>query len=114
MAGFDILVHAPRTEAFGLVLAEAAATGLPVVATSIGGVPDIVRDGETGLLARSEDTSSLAQAVSRLLGEPGLRESLGARAREIAVAEYSLEVFGRRHAELYTDVRAGRLPRRIY
>ena len=112
-AGFDIFVHGARAEAFGLVLAEAAAAGLPVVATTVGGVPDIVRAGETGVLVPPEDPSALARAIVALVREPELRTRLGKRAREVAATEYSLELFGERYAALYADVRAGRPPKGV-
>ncbi|HEV3204423.1 MAG TPA: glycosyltransferase family 4 protein, partial [Gemmataceae bacterium] len=73
---FDIFVHAPRLEAFGLVVTEAMAAGLPVVATDIGGVPDQVRDGSTGFLVPPGDVYQLADAMERLIRDPPLRRSL--------------------------------------
>lgn len=64
-------------EGFGLVYLEAGAYGLPVVATRSGGVPDAVRDGETGLLADEGDASGVAQAVIRLLSDESLLRSMG-------------------------------------
>jgi glycosyltransferase involved in cell wall biosynthesis len=113
LASLDVLVHTPRAEAFGLVLAEGAAVGLPVVATAVGGVTDIVRDERTGLLAPSGDVAGLVHAMSQLLSDHELRERLGANARQVAIAEYSMALFGKRHAALYSDVRAGRPPRGV-
>jgi glycosyltransferase involved in cell wall biosynthesis len=68
-------------ESFGIVALEAAAAGKPVVATAIGGLPDIVLDGETGFLVAPGDVGHLAAALARLAGEPALRERMGEAAR---------------------------------
>jgi len=73
-------------EPFGIVALEAAAAGKPVVASDIGGLRDIVVDGETGLLVPPGDRPALAAAMQRLIGDPGLRERLGAAARERAAS----------------------------
>jgi glycosyltransferase involved in cell wall biosynthesis len=71
-------------EPFGLVALEAAAAGKPIVATAMGGLRDIVVDGETGLLVPSEDRDALAAALRRLIGDAELRARLGAAAQERA------------------------------
>ena len=72
-------------------LLEAAACGRPIVATDVPGCREIVRDGETGLLVPPHDAVALADAIDRLVGDHALRRRLGARAREVAVAEFSEE-----------------------
>jgi glycosyltransferase involved in cell wall biosynthesis len=71
-------------EPFGLVALEAAAAGKPIVASDIGGLRDIVVDGETGLMVPPEDRPALIAAMRRLLADEGLRRRLGAAARERA------------------------------
>lgn len=73
----DVVALASRVEAFGLVLAEAGFCCRPVVATRVGGVPEVVADGETGLLVPADDVSALAQALQRLADDPALRTKLG-------------------------------------
>jgi glycosyltransferase involved in cell wall biosynthesis len=87
-------------EAFGLVALEAAAAGKPTVASAVGGLPDVVRDGETGFLVAPRDVGALAVAMGRLIGEPALRESMGARAREHA-AEFRPEAIVPRFEAAY-------------
>lgn len=74
-------------EGFGIALVEAAACGVPVVAGNSGGIPDAVRDGETGFLVPPEDPAALAEAICRLLGDPALARRLGHNGRR-AVETY--------------------------
>lgn len=74
-------------EGFGISLVEAAACGLPVVAGNSGGIPDAVRDGETGFLVAPEDPAALADAICRLLSDPALARRLGHNGRR-AVETY--------------------------
>jgi len=82
MAGMDILVVPSTREAFGRVAAEAGACGKPVVATAVGGLPEIVMDGETGILVPPEDCDAMSAAILRLLRDEGLRRTMGIKARE--------------------------------
>ena len=70
----DLLIHPSRTESFGLVVAEAMACGTPVVATRVGALPELVKEGETGLLVEPESILSLAQGICALIAEPAERE----------------------------------------
>jgi len=74
------LVPSVWPEPFGIVLIEAMASGRPVVASRIGGIPDVVSDGETGLLVPPGDVVALRSAMARLVGDASLREHLGATA----------------------------------
>lgn len=89
MAASDVLCLPSYREGFGLVLVEAAAVGLPVVASRIYGIIDAVVDGETGLLHRSGDVNDLAAQLERLLGDPALRVRLGVQGRARAIALFS-------------------------
>ena len=90
LASGDIYAWPGFGEAFGLAYLEAQAAGLPVVAMAIAGVPEVVRDGATGLLT-SPDAPAYAAAIRRLLTEVGLRRSMGAEARRFVLEERSLE-----------------------
>ena len=78
-----------RREGFGVVCAEAMAHGRPVVASAVGGLLDIVVDGETGLLVPPRDVPALRAALERLLADAALRQRLGAAGRERARREFS-------------------------
>jgi glycosyltransferase involved in cell wall biosynthesis len=77
----DVFVLPTRDEAFGLVFQEAAAAGLPAIGTRITAIPEVVLDGETGLLVPPRDRGALAAALERLLASAGLRREMGTRAR---------------------------------
>jgi glycosyltransferase involved in cell wall biosynthesis len=68
---------------------EALASGRPLIATSVGGIPEVVRDGETGLLVPEKDPVALAAAIEQLRADAELRERLSRRAREFAVQRLS-------------------------
>ena len=89
-AAADIYVWPSVREAYGMALLEAQASGLPAVAGNVGGVPDILRDGETGLLVRDGDAADFAAKLRALLVDPARRAAMGARAREVVAAEHSL------------------------
>jgi glycosyltransferase involved in cell wall biosynthesis len=83
---------------------ESIAAGTPVAAFDVGGVSDVVRHLETGLLASAGDTAGLAAGVRQLLEDDELRARIGARARETAEAEFSIELQVRRLVELYEEL----------
>jgi glycosyltransferase involved in cell wall biosynthesis len=91
IASLDLLVSTSRTESFGMVLAEAAACGVPVVATATEGAREIVADGATGWIVPIGDVRALAAAVALMLRYEELRLRLGSRAREVARERFSLE-----------------------
>ena len=110
MNAFDLFVHAPRLEAFGLVLLEAMASGLPVVATRVGGIPDIVWDGHTGLLVPVDSPDQLADAIQHLISEPKIRGEMAAAGEKRAVTEFTAERYADRYLELYESLLHGRRP----
>ena len=78
LSASDIFVHPAFYEGFGLAIAEAMAVGLPVIATDVGGIPETVGDAGSAVIVRPGDVSSLAEAIGRVAGDPGLRAVLGA------------------------------------
>jgi len=88
-------------EAFGLPLAEAMASGLPTVASRVGGMPELVVDGEAGLLVPPDDPDALADALVRVLEDPALAARLGAGGRARAVARFSWDAVAERALSLY-------------
>ena len=94
----DLLLHPARWEGFGLALLEAMLVGLPVVATNVSSIPEIVADGETGLLVPPDEPAALREAVARVLADPG---DLGERGRERARREFSVARMAERTLAVY-------------
>lgn len=91
--GADVFALPTHDEAFGIVFQEAAAAGLPAVATRINAIPEIVRDGETGILVEPGDPSALVDAIDRLLASAELRREMGVLARRRIEATAAPEVY---------------------
>jgi glycosyltransferase involved in cell wall biosynthesis len=100
----DVFLFTSREEGLGSSLLDALACRVPVVATAAGGIPEIVADGESGLLARQRDADALATAVRRVLGDPDLRARLvegGAR----RLADFGVPVMAERTLAVYREAR---------
>jgi len=98
--GLDVLAHPAEREPWGIVVLEAMAAGVPVVAAADGGPREIVRDGEDGLLLDPVDTPAFAGALVRLGGDPALRSRMGAAGRERVEGGFRAESAARRLWEL--------------
>ncbi len=85
----ELFVLSSRAEPFGIVLLEAAFLGVPVIATAVGGIPEVLTDGVSALLVAPEDVDALAQAILRLLDDKPLRTTLLTNARTRAIAEFT-------------------------
>ena len=97
----DIFVLPSLYEGFGIAILEAMAAGRPVVATAVGGIPEVVVHGETGLLVPPGDPVALAAALHELLAHPERARALGARGRERAREKFHIESIVRQHETLY-------------
>jgi glycosyltransferase involved in cell wall biosynthesis len=93
-----------------MVILEAAAAGVPAAASRVGGIPDLVEDGQTGLLFSPEDPGGIAAAVGRLLADRGLADRLARRAHEICGQRFAPAEVARRHLEVYREVTGRHLP----
>jgi glycosyltransferase involved in cell wall biosynthesis len=103
----DALVLASSLEGLPLSVLEAQACGTPVVAYPTAGIPEIIRDGDTGLLAHQDDVTHLSACLGRLLADTDLRARLARAAREQIVAGFTLERQVDRQAQLLDEVVAG-------
>ena len=112
-----LLVLSSRYEALPNVVLEAMAAGLPVAATRVGGLPELVVPGRTGWLVPPGDAPALAAAMSQALGDADAREALGRTGRERAVAGFSLEAMTRRYEQVLSSLlmegRAPKCPDRV-
>ena len=88
---FNIFVMSSVTEGLGTSLLDAMAAGKPIVATTAGGMPEVVKDGETGILVPARDDRALADAIVRLLSDSALRQRMGEAGRTLAYARFSAE-----------------------
>lgn len=105
----DIFILSSHREGRPTSIMEAMASGLPVVASRVGSIPDLVESGETGLLVEPGDAAGLAEAIAVLLGEEGKRRQFGAEARRVAVADLSLHRMVREYASFYFGLAGTRL-----
>jgi glycosyltransferase involved in cell wall biosynthesis len=80
-----------REEGLGMVLLEAAATGVPLIGSRIGGIPECIVDGKTGFLVPQRDAEALAQRIAELLEDPGRRHSMGAAGRALIEDRFDIE-----------------------
>lgn len=101
-----VFVHPSRWEGFGLVLLEAMAAGLPIVATRVSAIPEVVEDAVTGLLVPSDDDDALAKAMIRVLEDRVLAERLGRAGRERLDREFSVTRMARAIERIYCDALA--------
>lgn len=97
----DVVVLGSRWEGLPLALVEAALRARPVVATAVGGVPEIVEDGVTGLLVPHGDARAMTEAIVRLLGDPSLGRRMGRAARERALERFGALRCADEHDRLY-------------
>ena len=105
-SSLDLLVSASRQEGLPIALLEAMASGLPVVATSVGEVPRLIQHGITGLLIPAEDVPALAATIEALLRDREARIRLGEAARQSILMTYSAERMSEAYLRLYRDVAA--------
>lgn len=97
----DLYALPTQNEAFPLALLEAMACGLPCISTPVGGIPDIIRAGENGLLVPAGDAVALRDALLTLLGDSALRAKLGAAALATARTQYAREIVTQKYVDLF-------------
>ena len=107
LEGATVVLVPSIHEGFGLVALEAALAARPVVASTAEGIPEVVVDGETGLLVPPGDEEALAGAIGRLLEDPGLATAMGARAREHALARFGVDRCVDGYVEAYRRIARG-------
>jgi glycosyltransferase involved in cell wall biosynthesis len=103
IANSDFLVLPSRSEGAGMVIIEAMALAKPSIGTHVGGILEIIRDGETGLLVPPDDANALADAIMRLLEDRSLRNRLGTAAQRIHAVRFSNRAMMSRTAQAYLN-----------
>jgi glycosyltransferase involved in cell wall biosynthesis len=104
LASADVFVLPTTYESLPMSILEAMAAGLPVVASNVGGVPELVVDGRTGLLVPPRDVPALAEALRALLSDAARRRSMGEAGREQAVRAFGVERSAAAHVRLYREL----------
>ena len=107
LAAADLFVMPSRWEGFGLAAAEAMAAGLPVVATRVAGLREIVLDGHTGILVDRDDAAALAEAIQRLAGDAALRGEMGRAGAQRVAEHFDIRRNVEAHQSLYREVARG-------
>jgi len=107
------LVLPTREDNCPMVVLEAMAARVPVLASRVGGVPDLIEADRTGLFCRPEDPGSMEEGVRRLIEDPGLADRLAEAARAAALDRFHPEVVARRHLEVYAELLEGPGPKKV-
>jgi len=100
----DVLLLPSEQESFGLAALEAMACEVPVIASRVGGLPEVVTDGETGFLSDVGDVDKMANNAARLLTDEVFRSEMGRRARESAITRYRTDVVIPQYIDFYEKV----------
>jgi glycosyltransferase involved in cell wall biosynthesis len=113
LAAIDVFVLPSRHEGLGVAILEAMAMALPIVASAVGGIPESVDAGKTGLLVPPEDPQALAGAIDELARDVERGRRLGAAGRERVVEQFSMDAMAGEYERLYEEIGGGvRLPKR--
>jgi len=108
MNSIDLLLAPSYQESFSYTLLEAMAMETPVIASNAGGTPEMISDGENGLLVPPGDPQALAQAADRLLSDASLSSRMGRKARQIILKDWSIDIMADRTMRVYEEVLACR------
>jgi glycosyltransferase involved in cell wall biosynthesis len=104
LPGFDIYANTSISEGVSLTILEAMAASLPVIATRVGGTPEVVDNGVTGLLVPARDPKRLTAALVELSCSPDLRRALGAAGRERLEQRFTIERMVEQYAAVYSGL----------
>ncbi len=100
----DILVHPAEMEGLGVSLLQAAAAGVPIIGSRAGGIPEVIRDGENGLLIEPGDVQGLRDAMLDLLSDSKLRRKMGLRGKQMISKMFSIDVMAAGNLAVYKEV----------
>ncbi len=100
----DVFVLPSRREAFGMVNLEAMVTGLPVVATKVGGIPEIIENGKNGFLVEPENSDALAEKILKLIKDPELRNKIGEAGYKTVVEKFDAEKMAQQYEKIYAQI----------
>ena len=100
LAAFDLFILPSNKEGIGGILLDAMDRALPIIASRVGGLPEIVRDGDNGLLIDAASPDQLEQAILRLYEDPDLRRTMGSRGRAFS-QDFTADAMAAKYLELY-------------
>ncbi|MBN2719881.1 MAG: glycosyltransferase [Proteobacteria bacterium] len=100
----DLLIHPAHMEGLGVSLLQAAAAGVPIVGTKVGGIPEAVADGANGILVEPGDPEALSRAAVRILSEEGLAKKMGLEGRRLAAERFSIDAMVRGNLGVYREM----------
>jgi glycosyltransferase involved in cell wall biosynthesis len=106
LSAADLFVHVPLWEGLGVAVIEALATGLPVVASRVGGIPELIDDHVTGLLVPPQDAAALAIAIERLVHDPQWAKTLGTTGQAFVQAQFDVSIMAQANESLYNELLA--------
>lgn len=99
----DVFVRPSRSEGLGSAFLEAMAAGTPIIGTKVGGIPDFLKDGETGVFCKIDDSEDLADRISLILNDKDLAEKLKKNAKELVAEKYNWDKIAVQFTELYGE-----------
>lgn len=108
LPGTDVFILSSKREGLPIAALEAMSAGLPVVATSVGGVPEAIRDEFNGLLVPPGDPMALAEAINRVCKDKALATGLGRNARKVIEEKFSLDKIAEKYSDIYQNILGGR------
>ncbi|MGB5544816.1 MAG: glycosyltransferase family 4 protein [Gammaproteobacteria bacterium] len=106
LGAFDLFLFPSRREGLGSILLDAMASGLPVVASRVGGIPELIEDGVNGCLLEVDDVPGMAQVLCALAGDPARRAQM-IKANRLRASEFSAAVMTERYLEMYRRITGG-------
>jgi len=104
MLGCDLCVLQSRIESFGLTIVEAMAAGIPVISATAGAIPEIIKDGETGLLVPSEDIEALTKAIFYALENRDKTQNMPKVAQKMVKEKFSWDLSAKKFIEIYKSI----------
>ena len=104
LPGADAFILSSKREGFPMSILEAMAAGLPVIATSVGGIPEVIKDGQNGILVPPQDQNALANAICHILDDSRFAANLARMARITVEQNYSIQAVTEAYSKIYLSI----------